>query len=341
METTRCFPALVLVLCSTSHAVGGRPTSTVATYPHGVKTPPKHSDQVEDRHLSSSLHSRRLAAAGTPAQPTNDSDSPTWTLPGLDQIATDLGHSLVSATTSLASQPSTTSSGQSSTAAPDTQTPQAANDLELPVATQCTAQWAGVVAKAMTAGGMGHSESLQALQGFRSAVAAKMAKTAETLEKLNKGDIAGFVEEVMNKAVAIKAPTFFSSNTDLFQDSVSAISFGFTGVGVSPCAIAVNPVGIGIGATGINIAPQGVSIAPTGLNVAPQGASIGPTLIAIGPYDTTVAPQGLNIAPALISISPVKTVINPTGPLKVGGSVVKDTVPALPSPPEAAPSSQG
>ena len=29
----------------------------------------------------------------------------------------------------------------------------------------------------MTAGGMGHSESLQALQGFRSAVAAKMAKT--------------------------------------------------------------------------------------------------------------------------------------------------------------------
>ena len=51
--------------------------------------------------------------------------------------------------------------------------------------------------------------------------------------------------------------------------------------------------------------------------------------------------QGLNIAPALISISPVKTVINPTGPLKVGDSVVKDTVPALPSPPEAAPSSQG
>ena len=54
---------------------------------------------------------------------------------------------------------------------------QAANDLELPVATQGTDQWAGVVAKAMTAGGMGHSESLQALQGFRSAVAAKMAKT--------------------------------------------------------------------------------------------------------------------------------------------------------------------
>ncbi|CAK0783887.1 hypothetical protein CVIRNUC_007087 [Coccomyxa viridis] len=290
---------------------------------HVADTPPTNQiHQVEDEHLSSSLHSRHLLADGPPIQPTTD--SPTWTLPSLDQVATDVGNSLASAATSLASQPPTT-----------------ASDLELPVATQGTEQWAGVVAKALTAGGMSHADSLQALQGFKSAVAAKMAKTAETLEKLNKGDITGFVEEVMSKAVAIKAPTFFSSNTNLFQDSASAISFGFTGVGVSPCAIAVNPVGIGIGATGINIAPQGVSIAPTGLNVAPQGASIGPTLIAIGPYDTTVAPQGLNIAPALISISPVKTVINPTGPLKVGDSVVKDTLPALPNPPEAAPTTQG
>ena len=63
------------------------------------------------------------------------------------------------------------------------------------------------------------------------------------------------MRQVMNKAVAIKAPTFFSSNTNLFQDSVSAISFGFTGVGVSPCAIAVSPVGIGIGATVSSAAP--------------------------------------------------------------------------------------
>ena len=63
------------------------------------------------------------------------------------------------------------------------------------------------------------------------------------------------MRQVMSKAVAIKAPTFFSSNTNLFQDSASAISFGFTGVGVSPCAIAVNPVGIGIGATVSSAAP--------------------------------------------------------------------------------------
>ena len=55
--------------------------------------------------------------------------------------------------------------------------PTTAGDLELPVATQGTEQWAGVVAKAMTAGGMDHGESLQALQAFKTAVAAKMAKT--------------------------------------------------------------------------------------------------------------------------------------------------------------------
>ena len=43
--------------------------------------------QVENRHLSSSLHSRRLLADGSPAQPPTDSDSPTWTLPGLDQVS--------------------------------------------------------------------------------------------------------------------------------------------------------------------------------------------------------------------------------------------------------------
>ena len=45
------------------------------------------------------------------------------------------------------------------------------------MATQGTEQWAGVVAKAMTAGGMDHGKSMQALQAFKTAVAAKMAKT--------------------------------------------------------------------------------------------------------------------------------------------------------------------
>ena len=62
--------------------------------------------------------------------------------------------------------------------------------------------------------------------------------------------------QVMKKAVAITPPTFFSSNTNLFQDSVAALNFGFTGVGVSPCAIAVSPVGVGIGATVSFAAPH-------------------------------------------------------------------------------------
>ena len=61
--------------------------------------------------------------------------------------------------------------------------------------------------------------------------------------------------QVMSKAVAITPPVFFSANTNLFQDSVSAISFSLTGLGVSPCAIAVNPAGIGIGATVSSTAP--------------------------------------------------------------------------------------
>ena len=53
--------------------------------------------------------------------------------------------------------------------------------LELPVATQGTEQWAGVVAKAMTAGGLSNGESLQALAAFKSAVASKMAKTVRRI----------------------------------------------------------------------------------------------------------------------------------------------------------------
>ena len=51
--------------------------------------------QVETRRLSSRLHSRRLAASGAPAQPATDSDSPTWTLPGLDQVSAYTGVSKV------------------------------------------------------------------------------------------------------------------------------------------------------------------------------------------------------------------------------------------------------
>ena len=37
---------------------------------------------------------------------------------------------------------------------------------------------------------------------------------------------------------------------------MAALNFGFTGIGVSPCAIAVSPVGVGIGATVSFTAPQ-------------------------------------------------------------------------------------
>ncbi len=50
----------------------------------------------------------------------------------------------------------------------------------------------------------------------------------------------------MTNAVSINAPTFFSTNTNLFQDTIAAIQFGFTGLSVAPCAIPIVPTGVGI-----------------------------------------------------------------------------------------------
>ena len=49
--------------------------------------------------------------------------------------------------------------------------------VDLPVATQGTEQWAGVLAKAMSAGGRNQADSLQALSSFQEKVFAKIAKT--------------------------------------------------------------------------------------------------------------------------------------------------------------------
>lgn len=52
-----------------------------------------------------------------------------------------------------------------------------ADYVDLPVATEGTEQWAGVVAKAMTVNGRSQAESLQALKSFQSSVMQKMGKT--------------------------------------------------------------------------------------------------------------------------------------------------------------------
>ena len=52
-----------------------------------------------------------------------------------------------------------------------------ADYVDLPVATEGTGQWAGVVAKAMTVNGRSQAESLQALKSFQSSVMQKMGKT--------------------------------------------------------------------------------------------------------------------------------------------------------------------
>ena len=55
-----------------------------------------------------------------------------------------------------------------------------ADGVDLPVATQGTEQWAGVVAKAMTMGGRNQAESMQAMQSFQNLVMQKMGKTVQS-----------------------------------------------------------------------------------------------------------------------------------------------------------------
>ena len=55
-----------------------------------------------------------------------------------------------------------------------------ASDIDLPVATQGTEQWAGVVAKALTFGGRDQAQSLQAMKSFQESVMAKMGTTVSS-----------------------------------------------------------------------------------------------------------------------------------------------------------------
>ena len=80
----------------------------------------------------------------------------------------------------------------------------------------------------------------------RSDVLCLQCVKAASLQKLGNSDIGGILAQAMSNAVSISAPTFFSTSTDLFQDTIAAIQFGFQGVSYSPCAIPVTPLGVGI-----------------------------------------------------------------------------------------------
>ena len=69
---------------------------------------------------------------------------------------------------------------------------------------------------------------------------------ATSLQKLGHGDISEVIANALTNAVSISAPVFFSTNTNLFQDTIAAIQFGFTGLSVTPCAIPITPLGVGI-----------------------------------------------------------------------------------------------
>ena len=52
--------------------------------------------------------------------------------------------------------------------------------------------------------------------------------------------------------------------------TVAAISFGYAGLSVAPCAIPITPIGVGVFPAGVNIQPIGAYVVPEGVNVQPQ-----------------------------------------------------------------------
>ena len=69
----------------------------------------------------------------------------------------------------------------------------------------------------------------------------------KTFKSLQAGDLTALVESFI-PTTAITPPVFFAGPTSPteIEQSYSAVSFGFTGVGYSPCAIPITPVGVGI-----------------------------------------------------------------------------------------------
>lgn len=92
----------------------------------------------------------------------------------------------------------------------------------------------------------------------------------KTFHDLQSGDLTSLVESFI-PTTSISAPTFFSypstGPTDIEQ-TFDAVSFGFTGVGYSPCAVPITPIGVGI-------FPQGARLALSSYShrVQPQSMS--------------------------------------------------------------------
>ncbi|CAK0783939.1 hypothetical protein CVIRNUC_007142 [Coccomyxa viridis] len=337
MYTTRCFLSLVLLLFSNSHAVGGRPTSTAATHP--VNTPLKHSDQVKDRHLSSSLRMRRLAAAA-PKPPIEY--SPTWTIPNIDpmQMASDLGSSLAKATNSLGSQIMTTLKGQTSAAAtadleasqPSTnstsiQTPgpkEAANGTTVtaPEPEQTSRQLYDTqvdqLADMVSAVFMVHSASqldvFNHLNTLHAITAAELAvdifwKQVEgyvngtfNLAKNLPEELAALPKNVSDAAASQQDHKAQAGNSTYLMESFNKLVHDLE-----------EPLGISGGGSVFSYNPCFVNMAPAGISLSATGVNIGAPLVGISPAGISINPQGLNIQPTLISVSPVGVNVNPQG----------------------------
>ncbi|BDA44177.1 hypothetical protein COCOBI_05-3610 [Coccomyxa sp. Obi] len=95
--------------------------------------------------------------------------------------------------------------------------------LDLPVATQGTEQWAGVVGQALINGGKNPEEIMQRATNFRSRVMASLQDHARVWTDVMDGNFTGLIEKVLNPKLSISAPVFFDNGAGLITSSGNSL----------------------------------------------------------------------------------------------------------------------
>ncbi|CAK0745600.1 hypothetical protein CVIRNUC_001631 [Coccomyxa viridis] len=334
MTVSRCFLALMLMLCSTSLAVCGLlKTSTGAAATRLTMTTKANwlakalhnmdTDDIKATNSGPSLRMRRLSAAAAPLPPVEY--TPTWALPSLDpmQMARNLGHGLAAATNSLgtslmgglAGQALPPVSGNQQSSQVDQLADMVSAVFMVHSATQLDIYDHLNTSHAITAAELAVDLFWKQVEGY-------VNGTFDLIKDLPI-EVSGLPKNVSDAVASQQQSLSQADNSTYLMESFHKLvhdleePLGISGGGsvfsYSPCFVNAPPAGINIGATGINVGAPLVGISPTGISINPTALNIQPTLISVSPTGVNVSPQGLNIAPALIAVAPGRVSVNPQG----------------------------
>lgn len=100
---------------------------------------------------------------------------------------------------------------------------------------------------------------------------------ADILQEASKGDFTDLLVKLVSPNIQISKPVFFSNSASpqsVLTDTIAAVQFSYTGVGVAPCAVPITPLGVGIFPQGVNIQPEGVNVNPEGQHHTPRACAV-------------------------------------------------------------------